>query len=129
VTNPIHQPPFQCRFGEIHSEFYGISIAEALMLDMKLGKESPQMNLYAQLKQNNITIIPDVDYILLEIPESATGEEYSAGFFQLPEGTSLEPDLYQLVLPDMKEAEILIMRSYFVGEEHTAFFSVVADFQ
>lgn len=87
------------------------------------------MNLSAQLKQNDITIIPDVDYILLQVAESETGEEYSAGFFQLPEGTSLEPDLYKLVLPDMTEAEILIMRSYFVGEEHTAFFSVVANFQ
>jgi hypothetical protein len=99
------------------------------MFEMNIGKGSPHMNFSAQLKQNDITIIPDVDYILLQIDESATGEEYSAGFFQLPEGTSLEPDLYKLVLPDMKEAEILIMRSFLIGDEHTAFFSVVAAFQ
>jgi hypothetical protein len=91
-------------------------------------KGSPLMNLNAQLKQNNQTILPALDYILLQIPDSETGEEYCSGFFQIPDGTSIEPDLYQLVLPDMTEAEILIMRSFSINEEHTAFFSVVGDF-
>lgn len=87
------------------------------------------MNVNAQLKLNNKTILPDVDYILLQIPDSVTGEEFSSGFFQVPEGTSIEPDLYKLVLPDLTEAEILILRSFLIGDEHTAFFSVVANFQ
>jgi hypothetical protein len=87
------------------------------------------MNVNAQLKQNDKTILPDLDYILLQIPDSVSGEDYCSGFFQIPEGTSLEPDLYQLVLPDLSEAEILIMRSFLIGEEHTAFFSVLANFQ
>jgi hypothetical protein len=92
-------------------------------------KGSPLMNLNAQLRQNNKTILPELDYILLQIPDSITGEEYCSGFFQIPDGTSIEPDVYQLVLPDMSEAEILIMRSFFIDEEHTAFFSVVGEFQ
>jgi hypothetical protein len=116
------------RFGEIHSIFSGISIAYSDFVITQYKKGSPLMNLTAQLKQNNQTILSDLDYILLQIPDSETGEEYCSGFFQIPNGTSIEPDLYRLVLPDMTEAEILIMRSFFINEENTAFFSVVGDF-
>jgi hypothetical protein len=85
-------------------------------------------NLNAQLKQNDKMILPDLDFILLELPSSGTGQEYSSGFFQIPEGNSIEPDLYQLVLPDNTEAEILIMRSFVFGEDLAAFFSVVEEF-
>ena len=87
------------------------------------------MNLNAQLKHNNETILPDLNFILLEVPSSATGNQYSSGFFQVPEGNSIEPDLYKLVLPDSTEAEILIMRSFHIGGDLTAFFSVVGEFQ
>jgi hypothetical protein len=86
-------------------------------------------NLNAQLKQNDRTILQDLDFILLEVPCSETGQEYSSGFFQIPDGNSIEPDLYQLVLPDNTEAEILIMRSFLVGGDLAAFFSVVGEFQ
>ena len=86
-------------------------------------------NLNAQLKHNDRTIIQDLDFILLKVPDSETGHEYSSGFFQIPEGNSIEPDLYQLVLPDNTEAEILIMRSFVCGDELAAFFSVVGGFQ
>ncbi len=85
-------------------------------------------NLNAQLKQNDRTILPDLNFILLELPNSSTGHEYSTGFFQIPEGNSIEPDLYQLVLPDNTEAEIVIMRSFVFGEDLAAFFSVVEEF-
>jgi hypothetical protein len=86
-------------------------------------------NLNAQLKQNDRTILQDLDFILLEVPSAESGEDFSSGFFQIPEGNSIEPDLYQLVLPDNTEAEILIMRSFVFGGDLTAFFSVVGEFQ
>jgi hypothetical protein len=85
-------------------------------------------NLTGIIRQDDETVLTELNIMLIEIPSPQTGEVYHSGLFNAPSGRPIKSGSYRLFLSDSRKAEILIKSCILTGKKRTVFFSIIGEF-
>ncbi len=85
-------------------------------------------NLTGILRQEDETVLTELNIMLFEIPSPQTGEVFHSGLFNAPQGRSVQSGSYRLFLSDCRKADILIKSSILTGKNRTVSFSIIGEF-